>query len=241
MKVIVTEDYATLSRAAAEWVAVAVTEKPNAVAAFPTGSSPLGLFAELSERHRQGLFDASQLRIFLLDEYMGIADDDPRSLYSWLQQSLFAPLAIGDEQIARLPTQTGDPEAACRAYEQSLIAAGGLDFLVLGLGPNGHIGYNDPPSAGHDPTRIVTLTPESIAGAAKDFGGIENVPPTAMALGMVPLLAARQILLIVSGERKREILDRTLNGPITPDVPASYLRQAVNVTVLADRAALPEG
>lgn len=239
MNVIVTADYAAVSRAAADYVADFVRAKPDAVLVFPTGNTPLGLYQELADRRQAGTFDGTRLQVFLLDEYWDIAAADPRSLYAWLVQSCLEPLGIPTQNVVRLPTQTANVVAACRAYDQQLAAAGGLDLAILGLGPNGHLGYNDPPAAGDAPTRLLTLTESSIAGAASYFGGRDRVPPQAITCGMQQLLAAKQILLIVNGAHKQEILRQSLQGPITPAVPASYLQQAANVTVIVDQAAWP--
>jgi glucosamine-6-phosphate deaminase len=239
MNLIVVDDYVALSRAAADLVADFVRAKPDAVLVFPTGNTPLGLYKELAARRQAGTFDGAQLRVFLLDEYWGIAADDPRSLYAWLVQACLEPLGIPTANVVRLPTQAADVAAACRAYDQRLAAAGGLDLAILGLGPNGHIGYNDPPAAGDAPTRLLTLTESSLAGAVSYFGGRDRVPPQAITCGMKQLLAARQTLLIVNGAHKQEILRQSLRGSITPEVPASYLQQAANVTVIVDQAAWP--
>lgn len=240
MNLIITSDYVAMSQAAADFVTTTVAVNPTAAAVFPTGNTPIGLYQELSRRRAQGRFDPSQLRIFQLDEYLGIGPDDPRSLFGWFHQAFLAPLGLPASQVTPLVGDAPDPDGACRAFDQALAAAGGLDLAVLGLGPNGHIGYNEPPAAGDAPTRVLTLTESSLASAASYFGGREQVPLQALSMGMAPLLTARQILLIVSGVAKREILQRVLRGPITPEVPASYLQQATNVTVIADRAAWSE-
>ncbi|MEZ4860392.1 MAG: glucosamine-6-phosphate deaminase [Caldilineaceae bacterium] len=238
MHVLVTKDYAAMSRAAADWVVAAIKAKPESTIVFPTGKTPLGLYEELIARHRQGAFDASALRIFVLDEYVGIPQEDSRSLYGWLQRTLFAPLGIASNQITPLPGDAADPVAACHAYHATLVAAGGLDVAILGLGPNGHIGYNDPPADATATTRVLDLSESSLATCARDWGGRDRLLPQAMTIGMDLLLAARQKLLIVSGAGKRDILHQSLYGPISPAVPASYLQQAENVTVVADEAAM---
>jgi glucosamine-6-phosphate deaminase len=240
MKVVRVADYDALSQAAADWVVAQINARPDARAVFPTGNTPLGLYQELAHRYQEGRFQTSDLRLFLLDEYWGLADDDPRTFYRWLTKELLQPLSISPNQLTRLPTSAADPEAAGRHFDGAIAAAGGLDFAVLGLGPNGHLGYNEPPSTAAAPTRVLDLTESSIDNAAGYFGGRDQVPRRAIAMGMAPLLATRQILLIVSGANKREILWRALKGPITPDVPASYLQQAPAVTVIADAAAWPE-
>ena len=237
MKKIVVEDYAALSQAAADWVCAAVAAQPQATAVFPTGASPVGMYQELADRHRRGAFDAGRLRLFVLDEYWGLTPDDPRTLYRWLEQAFLTPLEISTAQVTRLPTYAADALTVARAYDEAVAAAGGLDIAVLGLGPNGHLGYNEPPAAAAAPTRVLTLTESSLQGASTYFGGYDRVPRQAITLGMAALLAARQILLIVAGAGKRAILHQALQGPVTPDVPASYLQNMPNVTLIVDRAA----
>jgi glucosamine-6-phosphate deaminase len=258
MKVIVTPNYAAMSQAAADFVAAAVAAKPDAAVVFPTGNTPVGLYKVLAAARRNGVFDPSRLRIFQLDEYWGLPAGDPRSLYAWFTEAFLTPLGIPEASLVRLPAdgswrmadggwQLADSHqptairhqllAACQAYYAALAAAGGLDQAVLGLGPNGHLGYNDPPAASDAPTRLLTLSDSSLDSAARYFGGRDRVPRQAITMGMAQLLAARQILLIVSGKQKQEILRQALQGPVTPEVPASYLQQAPNVTVIADRDA----
>jgi glucosamine-6-phosphate deaminase len=237
MKVIVTPDYAAMSQAAADFVLAAVAARPDAAAVFPTGNTPVGLYKELAARRINGMFDPSRLRIFQLDEYWGLHADDPRSLYTWFKQAFLRPLDFPDANFVRLPADGPDAQTACKAYDAALAAAGGLDLAVLGLGPNGHLGYNDPPAAHDAPTRLLTLTDSSLDSAASYFGGRDRVPRQAITMGMAQLLAARQILLIVSGKQKQEILRQALQGEMTPEVPASYLQQAHNVTVISDRDA----
>lgn len=238
METIITKDYADMSRVAVDWVVAAINAKPDSTIVFPTGKTPEGMYRELIARHQADAFDASRLRVFVLDEYVGITHDDYRSLYGWLQRVLFQPLGISADQVTPLPGDAANPVAACREYHATLVAAGGLDLAILGLGPNGHIGYNDPPADATATTRVLNLSESSLATCAKDWGGREQLLPQALTIGMDLLLAAKQKLLIVTGAHKREILQQSLHGPVTPEVPASYLQQAANVTVIADAAAV---
>lgn len=237
MNIIITQDYAEMSRVAADWVVAAINAKPDSTIVFPTGKTPEGLYHELIARYQQGAFDPTALHVFVLDEYVGIGQDDPRSLYGWLWRTLFAPLGITATQITPLPGDAVDPVAACGVYHATLVAAGGLDLAILGLGPNGHIGYNDPPADATATTRVLDLSESSLETCAREWGGRDRLLPQALTIGMDLLLAARQKLLVVSGTHKRDILRQSLYGPLSPDVPASYLQQAANVTVIADEAA----
>ncbi len=237
MKVMIAANGAEMGRMAADFVVAAVQAKPESVIVFPTGKTPTGLYKELIARYQQGEFDPSQLRIFLLDEYVGVGPADPRSLQGWLQRELFTPLAIRPAQVTPLPGDAADPDQACRGYAAAVQAAGGFDLAILGLGPNGHIGYNDPPAAADAPTRVLQLSQSSLDTCARDWGKDLPLLPLALTAGMDLLLAARQKLLLVSGEGKQTILRASLLGPVTPDVPASYLQQATGVTVIADEAA----
>jgi glucosamine-6-phosphate deaminase len=237
LRTVVVDDYPALSRAGAEIVAGVIAARPAAALVLATGDTPMGLYRELAERRRRGEVDTSRLRVFQLDEYRGLRADDRRSLYGWTRRAILEPWAIPDAHFVRLDGQAPSPGAACRAYDEAVRAAGGFDLAVLGLGPNGHLGFNEPPTGPSAPTRLVALTEASLQSNARYWGGRDQVPGQALTAGLALLLAARRIILVVSGEHKHAILRRTVEGPMTPEVPASFLQQAAGAVVIADRAA----
>jgi glucosamine-6-phosphate deaminase len=237
-QLIIVEDAAELAARAADEIALEITRKPHLNLLAATGNTPMGCYAELASRKKRGTLDASRLRVVQLDEYLGVADDDPRSLYRWLERSLVTPLEVTPDRLIRFRGDAADADQDCRDFDLRVDAWGGIDLSVLGLGPNGHLGFNEPPSAPDAPTRVVTLTPESLASNAGYWAGLE-VPSQAVTAGMNLILNSRRVLLLISGKHKREILRRTLHEASTSDLPASLL-QNTNLTVIADRAAAGE-
>lgn len=240
MKLLIVDDYDSLSVVAAQMLANELSGRTDLNLVPATGNTPMGCYSRLAAMARRGGIDPRPLRVIQLDEYVGIPETDDRSLYGWMHRSLIYPLNIAPDRVIRFNTAAPDPAAECIAFDQRVGAAGSIDVVVLGLGPNGHLGYNEPPSDATSPTRVVPLTGDSLTSAAAYFGGRDRVPTHGMTLGMDRLLSASYIMLLVSGASKRDILHQVLYGSVTPDVPASYLQQAARVTILADRAALPE-
>ena len=228
-------DYGELSRAAAalllEWVAG--LSSPSIV--LPTGNTPLGCYAALTADPRAKALTGA--RLIQLDEYHGIARDDPRNLGEWLMRALLRPLAIPSARLHRFDSSVGDTAAEAARMEE-IVEAIGVDVAILGLGPNGHIGFNEPGSNFDSLTRLIELTPESIRSNAAYWGEEGRVPPFAFSLGLGTLARARRTLLLVSGERKADILAETLNGAISPALPATYLRLLSGAVVIADQLAL---
>lgn len=223
---------------AAARIASCLTAAPASVVLFATGTTPMRTYEVLAGEYRGGTFDTGELTAVQLDEYVGLPPDDRRSLLGWMRHAVLDPLAIPDDRVILLSGNEADLVAACATYDTAVAHAGGLDLAILGLGPNGHVGFNEPPAGPDAPTRVVRLTPESIASNAPYWGTAHDVPACAVTAGMSTLLAARSILLLVSGAAKRTILHRVLHGPVSPEVPASYLRVARDVTVIADADAL---
>jgi glucosamine-6-phosphate deaminase len=203
-----------------------------------TGNTPVGAYQHLAQLASAEGLDVSRLRLAQLDEYVGLEPDDERSLLRWMQRILIGPLQIDPPRVIAFSNVEHDSAAACRAHAGTLQETG-IDVAVLGLGPNGHLGFNEPPSEPTSPTRLVELTPASLASNARYWGSESRVPRRAVTVGMDAILASRRILLLVSGSAKVDILRRTLESPASPDNPASLLRLASDVTLLADRHAWP--
>lgn len=238
VQTVIVEDAAALALRAADEIALEIARKPDLSLLAATGNTPMATYGELAARRSAGTLEVSNLRVAQLDEYLGVSDEDPRSLYRWLERSLTEPLGVTPDRLLRFHANASDPNADCRNFETHVAGWGGIDLAVLGLGPNGHLGFNEPPSPADVPTRVVGLTPESLESNAPYWNGLE-VPRHAITAGMDLILASKRILLLVSGEHKRGILRRALLEEITPDVPASLLRGA-NLTVIVDRAAWGE-
>lgn len=237
IRVVASQD---IPKAGAAWVVQALAEAGRADATLmpALGESALGVYRVLGEARERGELDTRRLRLVQLDEYWDIGPADPRSLLGWLRRDVAGPLDVPDARIVTLDGSARDAAAECRRYDDAVAAAGGIDVAVLGLGPNGHLGFNEPPSAADAPTRFVQLAAASLESNARYWPG-RDCPASALTAGMTTILAARRVLLVVSGAGKRAILDATLTGPITADIPATALRDHPNVTVLADDRAWP--
>lgn len=233
----VTDEVDEVARGAADDASEVIRQDPRAVVLFAAGESPVGLYHELAERRHSGTLDTSRLRAVQLDEYWGIREDDERALLARLEREVLHPLAIPRERTITLRGAAPDAQRECERYERAIREARGLDLAILGLGTNGHLGFNEPPSDMNTSTRVVGLRDDTIESNARHCGGRERVPRRAITAGMRVLLAARRTVLVVRGASKHDVLHRTLEGEITPEVPASYLRTAENVRVYCDRAA----
>jgi glucosamine-6-phosphate deaminase len=216
--------------------------KGRCVLGLATGSTPVGIYRELIRRHHAGDVDFSRVVTFNLDEYYPMAPDSPHSYHRFMQENLF-------EEMGLLPGRTHLPSgtvprdrvaAACEAYERAIQEAGGIDFQLLGIGKSGHIGFNEPGSGVDSRTRLVTLDTLTRKDAAADFFGESNVPREAISMGVATILEAREIALIATGEHKAEIVRRAVEGPVTPEVAATYLQRHTNATVYLDPAAAAE-
>ena len=210
---------------------------PGGVLGVATGSSPLALYAALIRRRAEGLATEG-LRLFALDEYVGLSGDDPRSYAAYVRSVIAEPLGIPASRV-RVPS--GSTAADAEAYERAIAEAGGVDLQIVGIGRNGHIGFNEPGSDAETRTRVVELDESTRRANAEHFGGdLSLVPTHAMTQGVATILSARRIVLVASGSAKARALRAALTGPVTADNPASFLQRHPDVTVVADPDALSE-
>ncbi len=219
-----------------------IRSKPNAVLGLATGGTPLLLYRELIRMHREEGLSFAQVRTFNLDEYEGLAKDHVESYWHFMHQNLFHHIDIAAENI-HLPSGTmpaDEVEAHCQAYEDAIRAAGGIDYQILGIGRNGHIGFNEPGSTATSRTRRIELCSVTRGDAASAFGSIEQVPSHAITMGCGTILEAKCIALLAFGEHKAEIVKQALHGPVSDQVTASFLQQHGNTTFFLDAAAAGE-
>ena len=224
--VTVVDDYDLLSALAADAVSDTLAHTPGAALTLPTGDTPIGMYRELVRRIDAGELDFSQAQFFCLDDYLGSTPEDAASLTRWLTQVFLGPAKVPETNIHYVPTSAEDPAVAAVGYDREIAQYGGLELAVVGLGPNGHIGFNEPGSGPDDPTRIVDLQPATRSQSAAYWDGKADIPAQAMTIGLGTILQANRIVLIVSGEGKAEIVRASLQGPETTDVPGSFLRRA---------------
>lgn len=240
MRVEVRESAEQVARLAGDRVEDVFRARPEASVLPATGNTPLPLYHLLAKRSESGMA-TSRLHVFQLDEFVGVAEDDPRSLYGWMRRVFLEPLHIPESRVTRLRGDAGDLDAECARYDAEVEAAGGIDLAILGLGIDGHLGYNEPPSPAVAPTRVVRLRPESTRSARAYWASDSDVPERGLTAGMAAILGARTVLLLVTGRHKRPILQQMLHGPVGPGIPASYLREHDGATLIADIDAFGSG
>ena len=238
MKIYSTKDYDAMSRKAADILAAHVILKPDCVLGLATGSTPIGMYKQLIEWYNQGVLDFSQVHTVNLDEYRGLAPTHDQSYRYFMQHNLFDHVNVKPENTNVPDGLAADPKAECARYDQVIDSLGGTDVQVLGMGHNGHIGFNEP--ADHFPlgTHVVDLTDTTIDANARFFATRDDVPKQALTMGVKNIMQSRHILVVVSGADKAPIVKKAFFGPVTPQVPASILQLHPNVSIVADEAAL---
>lgn len=232
MKFIKVDTYNELSREAALVIASQLKSKSDSVLGLATGSSPVGTYRELIKMYENGEIDFSSARSVNLDEYVGLSPEDTQSYAYFMRTNLFDHVNIKKENT-NIPNGTAeDLDAECRRYDKLVLELGGVDLQLLGIGTDGHIGFNEPDSVFSKLTHTVRLAQSTIDSNARFFESADKVPTTAITVGMMTIMQARSVLLIANGPSKRDILNKALNGPITPEIPASILQLHPHVTVI---------
>ena len=213
-----------------------VRTKPGSVLGLATGSTPLGVYKLLAEYHQAGV-DFSRVITFNLDEYIGLAPDHPQSYRYYMEENLFSKINIKQENTHVPSGIAPDLEAECRRYEEAIRQAGGIDLQLLGIGSNGHIGFNEPGTPFDSTTQIVDLTESTIRDNSRFFDSPDEVPTQAVSMGIKSIMQAKSIVLIASGGSKADAVCAAVHGPVTPEVPASVLQLHPSVTIVVDQAA----
>lgn len=238
MRILKAKDYDDLSRKAAGVISAQVILKPDCVLGLATGSTPIGTYKQLIEWYNKGDLDFSGIKSVNLDEYRGLTRDNDQSYYYFMYNNLFKYINVNMDSTNVPDGTEPDSEKECARYENVIEACGGIDLQLLGLGHNGHIGFNEPAADFAKTTHCVDLTESTIEANKRFFASVDDVPKQAYTMGIGTIMKARKILLVVSGAEKAQILHDVLCGPVTPEVPASVLQLHNDVVVVADEAAL---
>ena len=238
MRIYKAKDYEEMSRKAAGIVSAQIIMKPDCVLGLATGSTPVGLYKQLIEWYRNGDLDFSGVRTVNLDEYKGISRENDQSYYYFMHQNLFDHVNIPAGNTHLPDGMEPDSEKECRRYEELIQSMGSVDLQLLGIGHNGHIGFNEPADAFDKLVHCVNLTQSTIEANKRFFASAEEVPRQAYTMGIQTIMRSKKILIIANGEGKADIVRDAFFGPITPMVQASVLQLHNDVTLVADEAAL---
>ena len=237
MRVEIVKDYGKLSRKAARFVAGLIEINPQVALGLPTGSTPLGLYEELADIHEKDDLDFSYVKTFNLDEYVGLSRDHSRSYYNYLQENFVKKVNLKSQNTYFIDGKAPDKDEECKKYEEKILQVGGLDLVILGIGRNGHIGFNEPAEELIARTHHVKLAKETIESNSRFFDSEEDVPKEALTMGVGTILNADQILLIANGNSKAMAVERLFSGKISTKFPASLLHTHPAVTVMIDQEA----
>jgi glucosamine-6-phosphate deaminase len=238
MRITIFKDERVLAKTLAAQIAASLAENPELVLGLPTGRTPVRLYHELGAMHAKGQVDFARAKTFNLDEFVGIPPGHPGSYRSFMQEHLFSRVNVPAERAHMLDGAASDPAAECARYDRAIEAAGGIDLQLLGIGTNGHIGFNEPARELVGPTHRVQLKASTRHSNAALFGGDEQqVPHEALSMGMATIMRSRRIVLIATGKSKARCIERVVNGPITPKLPASFLQLHRDVELMLDESA----
>lgn len=234
MRIYKATDYKDMSRKAANIISAQIILKPDCVLGLATGSTPVGIYKQLIEWYKKGDLDFSTVKTVNLDEYKGLLPENKQSYHYFMKENLFSHVNISETNTYLPNGLEQDSEVECSRFNEVIEKLGGIDLQLLGLGHNGHIGFNEPSEAFDKGTHCVALTPSTIEANSRLFEEGETVPSHAYTMGIKTIMLAKKILLVVSGSGKADILAKALTGPITPAVPASILQMHPDITVVAD-------
>lgn len=238
MRVYRTKDYADMSRKAANLISAQIIMKPDCVLGLATGSTPVGTYQQLVDWYKKGDVDFETVKTVNLDEYKGLPAENDQSYYYFMHENLFDKVNIRPENTHLPNGMEPDSQKECARYEALIQSLGGVDLQLLGLGHNGHIGFNEPGEEFERETHCVDLQERTIEANKRFFASAEDVPRQAYTMGIKTIMMAKKILVVVSGEDKADIVKKSFFGPVTPSVPASILQMHPDVTLIADEAAL---
>lgn len=240
MRVILCDTYEEISKEAAKLVAGQVYLKPNCVLGLATGSTPVGMYEELVRLYNNKEIDFKDVTTFNLDEYYPIAPENDQSYHYFMYDNLFGKINVPKENVHILSGLTKTPEEDCKAYDELIDKCGGIDLQILGIGRNGHIGFNEPDDALIAGTHMTDLTEDTIEANSRFFENIEDVPTKALTMGIASILKSKKIILLANGEGKREAVRSLLTDKIDPHIPATMLKVHPDVILICDRAAYGE-
>lgn len=237
MNIIITKSYEEMSRKAANFIVSQVTLKPDSVLGLATGSTPIKTYEYIREKYQDDAVDFEETVTFNLDEYIGLGKDDPQSYRYFMDQHLFNHINIKEENIFIPNGLAEEINMECIRYEEEIRKHGGIDLQLLGIGRNGHIGFNEPNVNFEARTHKVSLDEDTIHANARFFDSATEVPTEAISMGIKTIMMSKKILLLASGENKAEAINALVNGPITPKLPASILQLHQDVTLILDESA----
>ena len=237
MRLIISKDYQELSKRTAEIIASQVRVHRHTVLGLATGSTPVGAYKELIRLSEEEALDFSNVDTFNLDEYIGLKDSHPQSYRHFMNENLLNHINVSPERTHVPNGIAANLDEECHNYDKMIDACGGIDLQLLGMGNNGHIGFNEPGPAFVAPTNVVQLTDSTIKANSRFFHDETEVPKKAITMGFRPIMQARQIIFVVSGEAKAEVVHQALQGPVIPSVPASILQLHSDLIVVLDEAA----
>lgn len=237
MRIIIVENYEEMSKKAAAMMASQIILKPESVLGLATGDTPLGMYKELIRMYNENMIDFSKVKTFNLDEYYGLGKDSNQSYNYYMTNNLFKHINIDTENINIPNGMVKNIEEECISYEKRIKEAGGIDIQVLGIGVNGHIGFNEPDVNFEAETHLVNLDEKTIESNSRFFKCIEEVPTKAISMGIKTIMHSKKIVLLANGASKADAIAKTVNGKISPEVPASILQLHQDVAIIVDKEA----